>query len=151
MKIIELTKGYTTIVDDELYSALVVNKWFTLEYINQAYACRWKKPKTYPRICIRMHHEILNVDPIALRRNNLVVDHIDRNSLNNQKVNLRVTTRSVNAYNSNRSDTALGIYWDSLRCKFKCMVLQPKRKFVGWFDDIDEAIEAQARANGQDY
>jgi hypothetical protein len=146
MKIIELTKDYHAEVDDENFETLVRDKWFAQEYYNQVYARRWKKPKTYPRICISMHHQILGIHPNHLTTQGLLVDHIDRNGLNNQKTNLRVTTRSVNAYNSERSDTAVGIYWDDYTNKYKCMLLQPEPKFVGWFHTFDKALEAQIKA-----
>ena len=96
---------------------------------------------------MRMHHAILKVDPAYLQANNLVVDHIDRNGLNNQKANMRIATRSTNAYNSQRSDEALGIYLDSERAQYKVFQLQPKKVFIGWFKSFREAVKARDTFN----
>lgn len=142
MQEITLTKGYVTFVDDEDYESLAAHKWHVLDgHPWHRYAARWK-PGSKPRQALRMHHVILGIDSQYLREEYLVVDHIDRDGLNNQRDNLRVTTRSVNAYNSERSDNAIGIYWDTVRLRYKTFILQPKT-FIGWFKSFDEAAAAQ--------
>ena len=146
MKGISLSQGYVTLVDDEDYEELSRYNWHVLDshpWIR--YAARWVK-RTRPRRNVRMHHAVLRVDPLYLQANYLVVDHIDRNGLNNQKTNLRVTTRSINAYNSQRSDEAVGVYWDTIRGQYKAFQLQPK-VFIGWFKTFEAAIEARDSFN----
>lgn len=142
MKEIQLTKGYITIVDDEDYLELSKYLWFVLATNkNNPYAARWL-PGTKPRMALRIHHAILGVAGPELTAKLLIVDHIDRNSLNNQRANLRIVNRTENALNSERTDKAVGVYWDSYRGKYKAVVLRTK-KFIGWFNSLEEGIEAQ--------
>jgi hypothetical protein len=144
MKTIHLTKGYQAIVDDEIFVLLSAHKWHVVNYHPRvSYACRWIAGTKSPRKASRMHHEILGVDPARLKEYDLVVDHADRNGLNNQKANLSVVTRRENALNSDRSDNARGIYWDTVRGQYKVMQLQPNRRFICWSKTVDEAIYAQ--------
>lgn len=144
MKRIALTKDYLTKVDDEVYEELNQHLWHALESrLNYIYACRWIGG-TKPRKIMRMHHQILGVAPQWLALNGLVIDHIDRNSLNNQRHNLRVATRTQNIENSDHCDLAMRIYWDDYRGRFK--VVRPGGAFIAWCKTIDEAIEARNHA-----
>lgn len=80
-----------------------------------------------------------------------MVDHIDRNPLNNRKCNLRYATRSENAMNSKcRKDSSTGIRgiyhdkkrqrWNASICKDGCV------RHLGSFDNIDFAIGARLQA-----
>lgn len=140
MQYIPLTKGCCTVVDEEDYERLNRYIWFTLDYPKVRYAGRWL-PRTKPRKLLRMHHAILNVSPDQLGYS--VVDHEDRNGLNNQKSNLSIVTRRDNALNSDRSDTALGIYWDNVRGQYKVMELQPVKKFLCWCKTAEEALQVK--------
>lgn len=89
MKLIPLSKGQFAQVDDEDYEYLMQWKWGL---------CGWyavKNIKTQEgKKQIAMHRELLGItDPSHL------VDHKDRNPLNNQKSNLRRCTYSGNACN----------------------------------------------------
>lgn len=143
MKEIFLTRGYITYVDDEDFEELNVTPWYVLDsHPTIRYAARWQKPITKPRIVVRMHHQVLKINPLRLRIEGKVIDHIDRDGLNNQKANLRIATRSLNALNSERSDNALGIYFDSHRLKYKAIEL-PSKDFIGWFETFEDALEAK--------
>lgn len=80
MKEIKLTQGYATKVDDEDFEKLNKVNWYVSIYKNHARAesRQWIKGKL-----VRMHRIIINCPE------DLVVDHIDGDSLNNQKDNLR--------------------------------------------------------------
>ena len=143
MKSIPLTKGYITIVDDEDYERLSVYKWHALDvHPRLVYAARWIG-WTKPRRVMRMHHEIMGVDPTILRRNNLVTDHIDRDGLNNQKTNLRIATRAENIINSSHCDNALGIYLDKTRNRYKAYTLLPVKIYIGTYLTLEEALKAK--------
>ena len=89
MKLIPLTQGKFTIVDDEDYDYLMQWKWCTNTNNNTFYAVRMYKDIHYS-----MHRVIMKVI------NQLeYIDHLDFNGLNNQKSNLRKVTCSENMQN----------------------------------------------------
>lgn len=87
-RLIPLTKGAFATVDAEDYEWLSQWKW----HLSAGYASRYF-PAPNGRKRINMHQLICPCPP------GLEVDHIDRNRLNNTKVNLRAVTRSVNMKN----------------------------------------------------
>lgn len=84
-----LTKGYRTIVDDEDYERLNSKKWCISECATSMYAIGKRNGKK-----VYMHREILGHIPPKMD-----VDHINGDSLDNRKFNLRIVTRSENARN----------------------------------------------------
>ena len=86
MKEIKLTKGFTTIVDDEDFEKLNKIKWYITKGRSGYYARN--------RSIGAMHRFITNCPQ------GMIVDHRDHNTLNNQKSNLRLCNYSEN--NSNR-------------------------------------------------
>lgn len=92
MKEIPLTRNATTIVDDEDYDRLMEHSW-ALNPEGRGYAVRkGSKRRGEPRT-VQMHKEILEV-PEGVQ-----VDHINGNSLDNRKVNLRPASVQQNAFN----------------------------------------------------
>lgn len=89
MKTIELTQGKVAIVDDEDYEYLNQWKWCAVISRKTHYAHRRDG-----KAGIKMHREIIRC------KDGLVVDHIDRNGLNNTKANLRVCTNGQNISNT---------------------------------------------------
>lgn len=88
-KEIQLTQGYSTLVDDDVYDYL--NQWSWYTYIKEEkyiYATRSENGRT-----IWMHKEILQVS------DGVLVDHKDGNGLNNQRYNLREADKIKNATN----------------------------------------------------
>ena len=70
----------------------------------------------------------------------LVVDHIDRNGLNNCKANLRLCTQAQNVRNVTSvrggSSKYKGVRWDKIRRKWCVGVrVNNKRYYVGHFAD----------------
>lgn len=99
MKEIQLTKGKVAMVSDEDFEYLSQWKWTaSLESRGTKwYAIRWARKSEHGdghRFKVRMHRVI------AQRKGELssfeVVDHIDDNSLNNQRENLQNCTQNEN-------------------------------------------------------
>lgn len=140
--LIELTKGYYASIDDDLVDDINQFRWHVLDgHPRHRYAARWI-PLTQPkRKAERMHHRVLGIKPEWLMNNNLVIDHIDRDGLNNQRENLRIATRSLNAKNSEHWDNCTWIRWDGYRGRFK--VVRKDHTFIAWCETIEEAVEVR--------
>lgn len=78
---ISLTQNKYALVDDEDYEYLSQWNW----YYNDGYACRKKDGKHF-----RMHQEIMG---------RAWIDHINGDTLDNRKSNLRLANHSTNAMN----------------------------------------------------
>ena len=106
MKEINLTQGYVTQVDDQDYDHLNQFKWHVLKVGKSLYAVR----NTYVdhKIgSVYMHREILG------NPEGVLVDHRKGNGLNNQRENLRQSTRQQNAFNTHDVDGQIpykGVY-----------------------------------------
>ena len=112
---IPLTKGRFALVDLEDYPALKKFKWSVIEKSGIYYAVRYNRKKE-----IRMHRLITSAP------NHLVVDHIDHNSLNNTKRNLRLCTLAQNSLNQkhrkNCSSKYKGVYFHKRDKKFYAQI-----------------------------
>lgn len=94
MKEINLTRGKVTFIDDEDYERINQFKWYASEMSKSFYALRNSHQINYVRKSIYMHREILQLDD-----DNLLVDHINHNTLDNRKLNLRVCAKAENNRN----------------------------------------------------
>ena len=84
MKEIILSKGNTALVSDCDYDKLSMYKW----YLSNGYAINETRQK--------MHRLVLNA------KDGEIVDHIDRNKLNNQRSNLRLVNKEENVHNQQK-------------------------------------------------
>jgi hypothetical protein len=87
-----------------------------------------------------MHNLILGFCPST----KLVVDHINRNPLDNRKHNLRIVSHQTNLQNrgkfkTNRSGET-GICLETARNKWR---LQINGRFYGRYDTLEDAVEAK--------
>jgi len=92
MKRIPLTQGQFALVDDEDFEHLSQWKWRACFGKGLWYATRVAQDGQKHA----MHHEILGIDPIF---GTVQADHRNGNGLDNQKLNLRVSTQSENSRN----------------------------------------------------
>jgi hypothetical protein len=100
MKIISLSQGLSTKVDDDVFNLISKWKWcISTGHLNKKYACRnvYKNGKRVG--FLRMHRVITKA------KKGEFVDHIDGDTLNNTRDNLRICTFSENQMN--RSKTKL--------------------------------------------
>ena len=86
---------------------------------------------------------------------NSVVDHINRNKLDNRRGNLRVVSKSENSFNSKqRTDNKSGhrgVSWDKERNKWKAQIcINGKVIPIGRFDTVEEANAARINAETGD-
>lgn len=139
MKQIPLTQGKFAIVDDEDYEELSKYKW-----------CAIYSPKTKSFYASRRALVNGKKKPIAMHRQILdfpdkLVDHINKDTLDNRKNNLRICSYSQNNMNKRvQSNNKLGlknIIFVETANKFRVQIYV-KRKMVysAYFDTLKEAI-----------
>ena len=145
MQKISLTKGLITIVDDEDFIALSVFKWCVTNRMGKFYAVR-RPPGQRGGNLIAMHRWIMKAPK------GLDVDHINGDSLDNRRTNLRVCTHRDNLRNrrgpTRISTTGIrGVGWDKSRNKFTVKLkLGDRTKFLGRFDELSLATKTANEA-----
>jgi hypothetical protein len=150
MKEIQLTKGMSTLVDDEDFNYLNQWKWYAHNRRNKYYAARsnWIKieGKNYCET-ISLHRVLLNVIDKSI-----FIDHKDGNSLNNQKTNLRIATTSQNNRNAisrkNSSSKYLGVSFRKDCGKWRGIISHNKKNYsLGTFiNEVDAAVAYNNKA-----
>jgi len=141
MKKILLTRGKFTIIDDENFEFLNQYKWYCDAY---GYAVRdvgGRKNKKH----IHMHR-IINNTP-----ENFFTDHINRNTFDNRKSNLRTVTGSQNGINRglNKNNTSgfRGVVWRKDIEKWQASLkLNYKTIYLGCYKTIKEAVDNRKKA-----
>lgn len=91
---------------------------------------------------------------IANAKDGDIVDHIDRNPLNNRKNNLRLVSSSQNSQNKslqvNNTSGFIGVYWISEKNKWRAEIqINGESKSLGYFHEKNEAIIARLKAEKQ--
>jgi hypothetical protein len=97
MKEIELTRGLSTIVDDDVFEWASPHSWYADPQGNTYYAARGEQRPDGRHRTIKLHREIMRRDGHDLDQ--MVVDHINHNGLDNRRSNLRVITNAQNLAN----------------------------------------------------
>lgn len=96
-KVIKLTKGYQCIVDSEDFDFLSKNKWQARIKSAGVYAVRNQRygPRSEGKSkSLYIHRLVMNA------KDGEYVDHINGNTLDNRKSNLRICTNQQNSFNS---------------------------------------------------
>ncbi len=137
MKLIPLTQGKFAMVDDKDFEWLNQWKWYAHRQNTFFYVRRGINS----RIKILMHRIILNI------QDGLFVDHIDRNTLNNQRSNLRACTNSENQMNTikpknNTSGYKGVIFYKHGRLWAAQIKVNKKQIYIGCFKNKLEAAKA---------
>lgn len=144
---IQLTRGYVALVDDDDYEKLSSYKWTAAPRDNRCYAFRSEGPRGHQRT-VRMHRVIMNAP------DDLLVDHINGNTLDNRKENLRLCTMSQNMFNqgAQKDNTSgyKGVSYVKDRGKWSAQIaIRGKTHYLGYFHTPNEAYEAYCTAAKQ--
>ena len=128
MKKIPLTQGYEALVDDEDYEYLSQWKWNILKNRSgNLYANRLSYENGYKNRKRILMHRLLNNTPDGMD-----TDHINGNSLDNRKCNLRTATREQNQWNrfANKKGSSKykGVYWHKQSSRWRASIQVKKRR-----------------------
>lgn len=142
MKKIELTKGHVALVDDEDFDRVNQFKWYSSFNGRSSYAKRrpWdKKEKKY--FTLAMHRFIMKPEKDQL------IDHINHNTLDNRKCNLRICNMTQNCANSLKpkgitSSKFKGVSWCKRDKKWICgIMINYKKIYLGRYDSEVESAQ----------
>ncbi len=130
--------GTEFVVDDDLLPELEKYNWHVARRRKNVYATAWvlEDGVRYKRY---LHRLVTNAPK------GLLVDHIDRDTKDNRRQNLRLCTPAQNVLNSvERADCTSGYkgvdkYWNKWRARFK-------EQHLGLFDTKEEAAKARDEA-----
>jgi hypothetical protein len=144
-----LGDGIYTIVDEDVFYRLSHYKWHLKGCkANKFYAIADVKIGPGRTRVVSLHREIMN------NPKGFIVDHLNNNSLDNRKDNLRPATRSQNRQNApkrkkNASSQFLGVSFHKEEKKYRARIsIKGKRIHLGKFDneiDAAKAYDAAAR------
>lgn len=148
MKEIILTQGKITQVDDEDYEKVKFLRWYA--YYDPALrgfiAQRNVTELNGTRKTIYLHRTIVDAPK------GMVVDHVNHDTLDNRKENLRICTHAENMLNRrtyiNNKSGYKGVSWHKEKKKYRAGIRAMNKKyFLGYFDDPKEAARAYNEAS----
>lgn len=134
MKVIELTRGRVTVVDDIDFEYLAQWRW---SCDKEGYAVRMTRINGKVH-CIRMHREIIKP------RKGITVDHANRDTLDNRRCNLREATSAQQNWNKrvqrNNKLGLKGVCWNKKSRKFIAYISRNgQNRYLGSFATAAEA------------
>ncbi|MCC7212521.1 MAG: HNH endonuclease [Candidatus Brocadia sp.] len=149
-KVIELTRNQATIVDDEDFEILSKFNWYARKRKSGKYDAVRKITLNGKQICLSMPRQLL---PAC---EGLEVDHINRNTLDNRKSNLRIVTRSQNLKNRDKNKNnksgkkGVCLIENGRKCRVQIRV-NGKKIHLGIFpiEQIEQAANAYRKAELQ--
>lgn len=138
------------LVDSDIYDLLGKYKWhksadgYAIGSVSSRNGMKWGERHKF----VRMHRVIMKADKGQL------VDHINRNKLDNRRSNLRFATKSINTLNAkvrvNSKSGVTGVNFHSGRNRWRAyMTLGYVHIGLGWFRTKEEAVEARKEAESK--
>lgn len=147
MKQIPLTNGKVAVVDDEDFERLSKYSWCINagKYAARGYHLNKKV------VIEKMHHAVIGKPPEGY-----VVDHINGDTLDNRKCNLRFITQQQNCFNSRKKaihhneehrSVYKGVWWRRARSKWVSYICVNGHKvYLGLYSNEQEAALAYNEA-----
>ena len=131
MKEIGLTRGYVAFVDDDDYDCISSHKWHVYRI------CTGNKEYVYPRTTLSKTHsdgykwkrEVLMHRFIMSAAPDQIVDHVNGNTLDCRRDNLRICTSAENSWNAHKSKLINGKPTIS---EYKGLRFDPRNKTNPW-------------------
>lgn len=143
-----ITQGKVVAVDDQDFDWIIQWKWHAVKMPRKTglpvWYARRSSEGTNNRTNILMHQEIARR---AGWPSSDVIDHADRNGLNNTRGNLRPCSYSQNGANRRKSlgtySRFKGVTWVKIRNKWKAMIKSYGMvSFLGEFENEEDAAKA---------
>jgi len=145
MKLLPMSQGYETMVDDDVYEWAKKDTWCAKKDKHTTYARRYEGSGDNQKV-IYLHREIMGTP------SGEDCDHKDGNGLNNQRSNIRNATRSQNQMNSRKvvsqngkatSSRYKGVYWNKHGGEWKAGIqIRGKTIHLGRFVSEKDAARA---------
>lgn len=134
--------GYTTNTQRKFY--------FDLEDYDKIKDYAWIEMKNYVRAGIENGKKVF-LHRFVYGETHPIVDHINHNTFDNRKCNLRGCTNGQNQRNrklaSNNSSGVVGVNWDKNIGKWRARIcINGKRIELGNFNSFDRAVDARKKA-----
>jgi len=131
-------------VDAELFGELNKYQWSLHSNGHRYYAVRWQKPMMIRHIF--MHHQI-----IGKPKKGMVLDHINGDTLDNRRANLRFVTPSQNIYNtkmySSNKTGHKGVVFNKKSNRYTAMIGFNKKKiYLGSFPHTADGLKKASLA-----
>ena len=152
---IPLSKGMDTVIDAEVYSTpLVYNFRDGRSILISVESCSWhvsKNRNEWYAVSMTKHGQLQLQRLLVSAPSNMLVDHIDQNTLNNLSSNLRLATHAKNAVNTKRERSGVcqyrGLCRDKLsqvphwtaRVSIRSLVGYEKYLYLGTFTSEETA------------
>ena len=139
IEIIKNEQVYKVLFDIEDLDLIQNYKWHLRFNSNRKtnYVVGWDKENNNH---IKMHRLITNCEK------KFVVDHINRNPLDNRKSNLRICTTQENKQNqitqkNNKSSGHQNVYWDDIQKKWRVALrINRKLTYFGRYTNLEDAV-----------
>lgn len=148
---ISLKNGMELIIDLEDLERVKKYSWYPLKHTAKYTSVQGSSSKTVNGVkksfTFRLHRYLLNITDSSI-----LIDHEDRNPLNNRRSNLRTCSRSQSSWNtglfsSNKSSKYKGVTFNKSRQKWVAqMTINNTQKGLGYFRSEIEAAEAYNKA-----
>jgi hypothetical protein len=141
VSVITLPNGYVATVDDADFEALSSLPWYAHESKGRVYARRSGVRVDGKQATILLHRELMNPAP------GQQVDHVNHDTLDNRRCNLRVSTNQQNKRNSlpqGGTSAFKGVSWHKRHRQWYAHIGVGGRKtrYLGHFSDEESAARA---------
>lgn len=144
-KVLPLTRGLVTVVDDDVYEWASQHKWCVGGSVELPYAIR-KIKRGEKWTTVKLHRLIMG-EP------SLMVDHIDGNTLDNRRSNLRTATPSQNKQNCRGGRLSMSGHRNVYRragsgkpWEVNIAVGKQRIKWLGAYRTLEEAVGVATEA-----
>ncbi len=150
MKILKSISGKEAIIDAKYFEFLSQFPWdaHPRGYFMCSSSGTWNGWELQHKL---LHHFIIKLLGHKVPKGK-IIDHVDKDTFNNQRLNLRIITQQGNCCNAkmriNNTSGISGVHWDKVRHKWVASIkISDKNIFLGRFNSKKDASEARLVAD----